>query len=1089
MYDKQIKCVNCGKEGKYRCSECHKSCYCSVECQQIHWPIHRMECGIKSQLTKLQERKQKRISNNKQTNTKTSTQVKSMDSFNFYPKIQKLLLSVNKDDNITLESIINEIKNMLILQRKHLIENNIIIDPKESIYLKWSSSIYKIYNNIEAYIYNYVLLIKFLSYETKYKPQIENIFNIITKEIFEGLLSYSLRTIIERCSERFKANAIEPIRYGRLILISHLKLISFFIKLSESLYNHKLFIKYLNYYAMIELLVLSSFFNGDVPHKRLKECSMIKSNLFYSCANSYIKHTYISLGMKIYNQFLYLQKTEDHSFVSHPITINVYHNLGVLNYLIDNVTLSEQIMYNALTLQNKTIKLIGHNENMYKRNKFQLLKLLMFLAEIKIEKDDLEKAVRFLKDAVQIIKELHSMNTANDKHSNKTLLGVDNFFSTKQYSSENAFVDKQNLKTFNKNNTIHTNSDLLGKRHNTIKDNYSFQTINVDDNLSLKRMKTNDVPTTKHLEQKEMSEKLEKMMAIINGLFDKISNLQKEKESKNSLFYVSSTGRNFMSLLPHSRLHRSSVKVGNSLSFSNRKSYQNMHNPNGNEITSTKSGNNPLIISQATNEKIINHLNDEMIKKKQLIDKEYDVADLKNFFIFLTKLSIHQIELLNETQSTSLPMTLYKNLPILFSKQFKNSLNPSQHAFLDTLKVLSLIRCRVLKDVNKPISLDNLRYELFHSSIVFNDLQSKKYNELKDIISKINNNNSSGLIKYQSKHKISINNEDEEYKDEENKVTFKYSKSYNINALKIIIVKKANGSYLEYSQERIDKIINMVNSGLFIEILNCMKLQDIKELENMPEVVITILNERILNEEKQKEDSERETMANNHLFGIETEENEDEEEEEDEEYEGFEEQNVEKERNYNGKIIETIEDERSGNLFETETLKNKKDENSSNNAYNKSIQIKSFHIGRDKDSLNKNKDNLLNKVNYNHKEDDDDEEDEEDDIANHMGLDIEIDDDIENEGNDEQEEEKILHPELLSNMDFKKQEDESFISENENSKNNVNYKEKSGFVFSEEDNGYRDNSNFRQKMKEDNQEEEENEEEEMMDSVINDFIS
>jgi hypothetical protein len=184
-----------------------------------------------------------------------------------------------------------------------------------------------------------------------------------------------------------------------------------------------------------------------------------------------------------------------------------------------------------------------------------------------------------------------------------------------------------------------------------------------------------------------------------------------------------------------------------------------------------------------------------MIKKKQLIDKEYDVADLKNFFIFLTKLSIHQIELLNETQSTSLPMTLYKNLPILFSKQFKNSLNPSQHAFLDTLKVLSLIRCRVLKDVNKPISLDNLRYELFHSSIVFNDLQSKKYNELKDIISKINNNNSSGLIKYQSKHKISINNEDEEYKDEENKVTFKYSKSYNINALKIIIVKKANGSY------------------------------------------------------------------------------------------------------------------------------------------------------------------------------------------------------------------------------------------------------------------------------------------------------
>ena len=37
-------CIGCSKEGLKVCSRC-KACYCSVECQKSHWPVHQKECG------------------------------------------------------------------------------------------------------------------------------------------------------------------------------------------------------------------------------------------------------------------------------------------------------------------------------------------------------------------------------------------------------------------------------------------------------------------------------------------------------------------------------------------------------------------------------------------------------------------------------------------------------------------------------------------------------------------------------------------------------------------------------------------------------------------------------------------------------------------------------------------------------------------------------------------------------------------------------------------------------------------------------------------------------------------------------------
>ena len=37
-------CIGCSRDGLKACSRC-KACYCSVDCQRSHWPVHQKECG------------------------------------------------------------------------------------------------------------------------------------------------------------------------------------------------------------------------------------------------------------------------------------------------------------------------------------------------------------------------------------------------------------------------------------------------------------------------------------------------------------------------------------------------------------------------------------------------------------------------------------------------------------------------------------------------------------------------------------------------------------------------------------------------------------------------------------------------------------------------------------------------------------------------------------------------------------------------------------------------------------------------------------------------------------------------------------
>ena len=99
-------------------------------------------------------------------------------------------------------------------------------------------------------------------------------------------------------------------------------------------------------------------------------------------------------------------------------------------------------------------------------------------------------------------------------------------------------------------------------------------------------------------------------------------------------------------------------------------------------------------------------------KRPQLNQNE--IIEFEKFFIFLTKLSAYQIELLNMEQPDKKSFKKFKSLPIYFSNNFKQSLNLEQMNMLNDIKILMLKRKLVLKNVEHLIIIDNLNFDLIY---------------------------------------------------------------------------------------------------------------------------------------------------------------------------------------------------------------------------------------------------------------------------------------------------------------------------------------------------------------------------------------
>ena len=270
-----------------------------------------------------------------------------------------------------------------------------------------------------------------------------------------------------------------------------------------------------------------------------------------------------------------------------------------------------------------------------------------------------------------------------------------------------------------------------------------------------------------------------------------------------------------------------------------------------NEITkSDKYLNNNYINN---NNKYQNEIKDEdfinycLPQRKRPQLNQNEIIEFEKFFIFLTKLSAYQIELLNMDQPDKKNFKKFKSLPIYFSNNFKQSLNLEQMNMLNNIKILMLKRKLVLKNVEHLILVDNLNFDLIYKyeecCVPITQLNNlENINKKKEEFQNFNNEliKASQLRKEKKSAKTELNDENNQYK-------FKYQNKISYESLKATLKKKYK---MENYPHPIDEVIK---DSFVIELLNRMKYKEVKMFYDNPEWLLEIL----INYKKSMENDER----------------------------------------------------------------------------------------------------------------------------------------------------------------------------------------------------------------------------------------
>jgi len=288
-----------------------------------------------------------------------------------------------------------------------------------------------------------------------------------------------------------------------------------------------------------------------------------------------------------------------------------------------------------------------------------------------------------------------------------------------------------------------------------------------------------------------------------------------------------------------------------------------------NKYSQDKSDNE--LITYGKNPTKINNRNQYQVKEEDFINyclpqrkrpqlNQNEIIEFEKFFIFLTKLSAYQIELLNMEQPDKKSFKKFKSLPIYFSNNFKQSLNLEQMNMLNDIKILMLKRKLVLKNVEHLIIIDNLNFDLIYKYeecsvpiTQFNNLENinKKKEEFHNFNMEILKNSQTKKDKKSAKTELN---------DENNQYKFKYQNKISYEILKATLKKKYK-SDTTY-QYPVDEVIK---DNFVIELLNRMKYKEVKMLNDNPEWLLEILidyKKSIENDERSSRASKEEKEKN-----------------------------------------------------------------------------------------------------------------------------------------------------------------------------------------------------------------------------------
>ena len=277
--------------------------------------------------------------------------------------------------------------------------------------------------------------------------------------------------------------------------------------------------------------------------------------------------------------------------------------------------------------------------------------------------------------------------------------------------------------------------------------------------------------------------------------------------------------------------------------------YKNSHK-NYNRINQDAKSNNDITKSEKYTNNNNNNINNNKyqyeIKDEDFINyclpqrrrpqlNQNEVIEFEKFFIFLTKLSAYQIELLNADQPDKKNFKKFKSLPIYFSNNFKQSLNLKQMDMLNDIKILMLKRKLVLKNVEHLILVDNLNFDLMYKYeecsvpiTQFNNLETinKKKEEFHNFKNELLK--ASQLRKEKKSAKTELNEDNNQYK-------FKYQNKISYESLKATLKKKYKTENYPYP---VDEVIK---DNFVIELLNRMKYKEVKMFNDNPEWLLEIL--------------------------------------------------------------------------------------------------------------------------------------------------------------------------------------------------------------------------------------------------------
>lgn len=840
----------------------------------------------------------------------------------------------NKNNNLMNEKIIL-IYNLLKSNRKYIIEKVLLEPWKEYIFTNYST-FRDIFIDIEKYIFNYIFLIKFLYSQGDPISLIKanQALNYLAKEMLDyknnGLLVYTLNAILRNCLMTIKQQNIvfKNVNFCYEIIRKYLFLLSCLIKISKQLEIPRLYHKFIDHYSRVFCLALDI-----ISSNHMNEKTILKSNLLFNIGGLFVQKNMLNSSIKLYKEVINIQShLEPYSFVYGAS----YYNICILYYVMGNIK-------NCDVYLNELFEEINKYDEVIKIKKFEedfsrfKCKLLLFSAELNMEKENYLKAIDNLKEIINKL----DKTSMKEKHKTQQTLGdkkYNNIFSKKIKEYKNNNINNKNVHV--KSNSIVSNM-LLGLSKEKI--------------LKPKKKKGAKLHNEYLYDidfydsTKEKIHFTEKIKEIVNGLLEAILFIQREKEIKlkesqnyekklnkklrkinseknfkrpKSSSVVYETEGSLIDIEPKNLIGRVKRNENNYYSYSherkkNRSTTINfLKKENKLKEKSEKIKNENIIeekyyneedelrfIPEKTAQKLLSYFNEEIVKKVKIINNEGDITDFKYFFILLTNLSFRQVEILNNTQNENMPPILFKNLPIFFSRQFKNTLNPAQRNIFDKIRVLSLIRSKVLADSNKKISVDNINFNIFHANLKFNDIKLKQYSDItkkiRDVLNsgyevfdqrssgKFNNTikSSQSEISEDSKNNLSNNkidtnvcikkyitkkskqfqkyennsnssnysdNEESESIEEEpnDNIDFKYSKKFNLKEFKNNLIEEINNSYMIYSNDDIDNMILLVQSPIFIQMMNSLAFEDIKELEKDLPLMIELLKNEIKNIEK-----------------------------------------------------------------------------------------------------------------------------------------------------------------------------------------------------------------------------------------------